>query len=130
MRLLDRMIEHPLLYALAASAVLNVVLFGLWRINRAEAMSADVQIAAAADANTGNMATINSLRAAVDACVGQEKHLADLAAQAAEDLIRAEAERAEAARLSKQSRTRIYDTDPTCRTWAAAAECRAVSDGL
>lgn len=121
---------QPLLIALGVSLVGNLALFGLWRINRAEAEAADAQIAAAVDANAGNVATIEALRNAVDACVGQEQHLADLAAQAADDLAKAEAERAEAARLSKLNRERIYAADPNCRAWAAAPVCRAVSDSL
>ncbi|MBP9155999.1 MAG: hypothetical protein KBF48_13755 [Xanthomonadales bacterium] len=130
MSIISTALIKPLAIAVGVLALSNVVTFGLWRIAAAERDGADTELQVADDANTGNMATITALRAAVDQCVGQEQHLADMAEQAAIDLAAAEIARAEATRLAKQNRDRIYANDPNCRAWATGPVCVAVSDSL
>ena len=123
-------IIKPLAIALGVSALANVILFGLWRINRAESESADTKLDAAVDANTGNVAVINAQRDALDACVGLDQFVARLAEKATADYEAAKAERIRAAAHARQARETLYATDESCRAWAAAPVCRAVSDGL
>lgn len=134
MSIIDRVtsggLVQPLVIALGVSLVANLALFGLWRINRAESEAADVQIAAAVDANAGNIAVINAQRDALDACVGLDQFVARLAERATADYEAAQAERARAAAHARQTRELLYANDDTCRAWASAPVCRAVSDGL
>ena len=123
-------ITKPLAIGLAVSLFANLI-GGLWlRTVILERNGADQQLQTAIDANTGNVATIESLRGAVELCVGQEQDIENLAKQAAADLAQAEAKRAEASRLIAQNRERIYANDPNCRAWATGPVCVAVSDSL
>jgi hypothetical protein len=107
------------------------VIGGLWIwVLRSEAYSADTKLDAATDANAGNVATINAQRDALEACVGLDQFVIRLAEQASADYAAAKALRDQAAADSAAERNRIYETDPTCRDWAAAPVCAAISDGL
>lgn len=120
----------PLAIALGVSLVANVILFGLWRINRAESESAETKLEAATDANAGNMATINAQRDALDACVGLDQFVARLAEKASADYEAAKALREQAAADRRAARSKVYANNPNCGAWAAGPVCRAVSDGL
>lgn len=123
-------IIKPLAIALGLSVLANVILFGLWRIDRAEAESADTKLQTATDANAGNMAVINAQRDALDACVGLDQFVARLAEKATADYEAAKALREQAAADRRAARSKVYANDPTCGAWAAGPVCRAVSDGL
>lgn len=129
-RAADTSIAKPLAIALGVSVLANVIGgFWIWAL-RAESESADTKLDAATDANAGNMATINAQRDALDACVGLDQFVARLAEKASADYEAAKAERIRAAAHARQARETLYATDESCRAWAAAPVCRAVSDGL
>lgn len=129
-RAADTSIAKPLAIALGVSVLANVLGgFWIWAL-RAESESADTQLDAAVDANAGNVATINAQRDALEACVGLDQFVIRLAEQASADYAAAKALRDQAAADSAAERNRIYETDPTCRAWAAAPVCAAISDRL
>lgn len=123
-------IAKPLAIALGVSVLANVI-GGLWIwALRAEASSADTKLDAATDANAGNVEVINAQQLALNVCVGLDQFVARLADQATADYAAAKALRDQAAADRRAARNRLYETDPTCRDWAAAPVCAAISDEL